>query len=575
MASCVKAIDASSPVTRKEAPDLDSRGPRQGPVTRLEANPFAVLGASVRDERRRLVELTDRGALMGDEVACRSALTTLSNPRTRLAAEVSWLPRVAPARSETLLTTVKDAPASVRDVAGLPSLAVSNLLAAAIERLDIEQTADEWTRWIVALARASHAIDASEVMRDINEDRSISGIPPVSGQQLVEEALADQRRYHRGTIIDAMKRMKSRTLLDAFTRAVQDTTTNGRDPAPPLVEELGAEYELQASAALSKGADGLVKVIDATRQAAPLGRDAVDRHLSVIETLARRWDVLAQPIQLLHMTRGLTHQASSRLAYAIRSLAVDLVNDHGMIDEGARLTHLLAEVFAELPDVVERLDQDAEALEGLSEQREAAKDNEAEWAKAITFSAEIGAVFKNTLAISPDGVSWKGKHFGLEDITRIRWGATRHSVNGIPTGTTYTVAFGDKGRQAECETRQEQVWSEFVDRLWRTAGVRITTEFLARLRAGETVRFGEAVVDDHGVTMPRHAIFGGSEPVRGGWHEVSFVSANGSFVISLIRDKKVYADLPYLSTDNVHCLEMAITRLFKSPKRRLSDVFSG
>src|SRR3546814_5902743 len=67
-----------------------------------------------------------------------------------------------------------------------------------------------------------------------------------------------------------------------------------------------------------------------------------------------------------------------------------------------------------------------------------------EWAHEITYRAEIGVMFKDTLSISPDGISWKGQSFSLDSITRVRWGGVRHSVNGVPTGTTYTIAFGDK-----------------------------------------------------------------------------------------------------------------------------------
>src|SRR3546814_14228977 len=61
-------------------------------------NPFAILKASTRDRKVRLNELADEAALYGDHDAAVNARNILSNPRTRLAAEVAWFPGLSPKR---------------------------------------------------------------------------------------------------------------------------------------------------------------------------------------------------------------------------------------------------------------------------------------------------------------------------------------------------------------------------------------------------------------------------------------------------------------------------------------------
>jgi hypothetical protein len=146
-------------------------------------------------------------------------------------------------------------------------------------------------------------------------------------------------------------------------------------------------------------------------------------------------------------------------------------------------------------------------------------------------------------------------------------------VNGIPTGTTYTIAFGDERSQAVCETRQEGVFDEFVPRLFRAVGFRILIKMLSTLGAGQKVRIGDAVVDNDGVTVPRHAFFGSSDPVYLRWHELKVWSADGSFVIGSKTDKKAYAQMQYLNTDNLHLLEHGLRMFFKSKHGRLSELF--
>ena len=83
------------------------------------------------------------------------------------------------------------------------------------------------------------------------------------------------------------------------------------------------------------------------------------------------------------------------------------------------------------------------------------------------------------------------------------------------------------------------------------------------------MRVGDAVIDDNGVTVPRHAFFGSSDPVYLRWHELK--CGQRTEAIGSKTDKKAYAQMPYLQTDNVHLLEHAIRMFFKSKHGRLSQ----
>lgn len=97
----------------------------------------------------------------------------------------------------------------------------------------------------------------------------------------------------------------------------------------------------------------------------------------------------------------------------IRSLAIDLFNEHEMLTQSKRITGLLQELFSELPEVSECVEQDADTLQDLFNNREQAESRRNEWAREITYRAEVGMVFKDTLSISPDGVAWKDQRYPL------------------------------------------------------------------------------------------------------------------------------------------------------------------
>lgn len=540
--------------------------------TDLELSAFAVLGVTLRDRAQRIMELADEQALAEGEEEVAAARAELINPRTRVGAEVRWFPGSAPAKVSALLGGLRTNPGIVLTEMGLNPLSTANLISAALELIDPEIPPEDWAGWLVALAEAEESINADAVLRDINEDRVVAGFPEVRDIALVEAALAERRRHFKDVTLAALERLPSAVLLEALTQTVTTTTGHGEQHAPLLIEEIGAAYELRATDALQLGTEAVLGLVDTVRSRVADGA-ALDLDITSLEQSVRRWDKLAQPLQLLMKSRGQDHEPSQRLAYAIRSLAVYLVNEHGLIDEGGRITSILADVFAELPEVVERLDEDAETLKSLAEQRRDAEMRGAEWAREITYSAQIGVLFKHTLSISPDGLAWKNQQFPLDNVTRVRWGAVSNSVNGVPTGTTYTIAFGDSHQQAVCETRREEVFREFIPRLMRAVGIRIAVEMLGELHKGETLQFGQAFVDDNGVKVPRHAIFGSKQPVYLRWQESRLWSADGSFYIGSATDSKAYAQLPYLSTDNVHLLEHALRAFFETPKARLSQVF--
>jgi hypothetical protein len=252
-----------------------------------------------------------------------------------------------------------------------------------------------------------------------------------------------------------------------MTLAVDSVTAGGEDHAPELIDELVDSYEVETQGFLQKEAENIHKLIKAARDSAKSGEGAVKLLVDKLEVVARNWDKVAQPIQLSAKARGIEHRPSNELAFSTRSLAIDLFNEHDMLMQSKRITSLLQELFSELPELSERIEQDADVLEDIFHNRKQAEARRKEWEREITYRAEIGMVFKDPLSISPDGVAWKDRRYPLDAITRVRWGGVRHSVNGIPTGTAYTLAFGDNRSEAVVELKYQEVYSAFIDKLWR------------------------------------------------------------------------------------------------------------
>jgi hypothetical protein len=545
--------------------------------SKLHSTPFALLGVTSRDDRRKIVDQAEHKSLELNADDCQKARSDLTNPRNRLAAEIAWLPGVSPRRASQLLDGLLADAMAIRGETGLPTLAHCNLLAAAFEAIPSSHQPEDVAEFIQELASLVDDLDVDEVIRDINEDRTISGFPEVKGSDQVEAKLAERKRYFRSAIKDALNRLPPESLLAAITAAVDGATSGGEDHAPELIDELVDGYAVEVQSVLEKEAEAANKLIESVRRAASGGESATAPLVEKLERVARNWDRFAQPIQLSARARGIDHDASNTLAYAIRSLAIDLFNEHDQINQSRRLTKLLGEIFSELPEFAERVEEDASTLSDIHSKRTRAeaqsKAREAEWARTITFSADVGLVFKDTLSISPNGIEWKAQKYPLDAVTAVRWGAVRNSVNGIPTGTDYEIGFATRSGKTTISLRKESTYSGFIEALWRAVCVRLMIEMSEALEAGKVLSFGDMTVEDGCVTLVKHKFLGANEKVRLSWSDVHVWSANGEFIIGSKTDKKIYGSGSYKDHWNIHLLDHVVRAGFKKGVDKLSDYF--
>ena len=321
--------------------------------------------------------------------------------------------------------------------------------------------------------------------------------------------------------------------------------------------------------------EALVEKLQAAADAESLDSTLAPMVTQLIQVV-KNWDTDAQPIQGSAKSQGLSHGASYLIAGRVRELAVGLFNERGHLDFSRQLINMLQEVFTEDDELAERIAEDARALDEIAEERvrliEAAKERAEEWRREITYEADIGTFLKSKLRISPDGIEWKGDRWALDSITRIGWGGTRHSVNGIPTGTTYSIIFGNGSGDAFIELKDETIYNNFIDRLWRAVGVRLLTEYLEGLRDGRKYRFGSAVMSDHGVELERKRLFSSNERVFCRWSELVIWNNAGDFCIGKKDDRKLTASFSYQHEDNIHVLEAAIRMFREQGGDRLSNL---
>ena len=358
----------------------------------LLLNPFYILSASPRDNKRRIMELADERSLLFDSSACMEARSNLTNPRKRLSAEVAWLPGIGPKRANELVSLIESSPVALLQVCStenfsfrfsaettavhpsnsikLSPIVRANLLAAGLLRLT-GQNADDVAEWILELSLAFEDVEPNELSVVINEERIVSGFQEVSDLSAVESEIQERRRHFRQVIKSALDNLSPKELVKAVTVAVESATDNGEEHGPILIDDLIDSYEVEAQGFLDKEEGNIKALVEKLRAAvdAEWSDSSLAPMVNQLIQVVKNWDTVAQPIQVSTKSRGLDHDASHRVAGLVRGLAIHMFNEHGKLDFSQQLTNMLQEVFAEVGGVAERTAEDADALGEIAERR--------------------------------------------------------------------------------------------------------------------------------------------------------------------------------------------------------------
>lgn len=337
--------------------------------TSIDDVPFAALGATPRDTRKRIFELTEERSLKLDPMVCQKAYSELTNPRKRLSAELAWFPGLSPGKVVKCLGALHYDPMFTRKEAGLPLLARFNLMTYALEMVKDHSSTGDIATFLCEATKLAEDIELDSVLRDINEDRGVAKFPPLQSADQVEAALGEHKENCREIMKRALNKLPSSILVHVLTEAIDTATDSGETPAPKLLDDLVDSYAAEVQTTLDTGAVHIRKLIEAVKASVGSGAAVVDSKIVRLEVATKKWDAIAQPIQLSAKARGTDHELSRGLAGEIRNLAIDLFNNHDLLTQAQRITRLLQEVFAELPEVVERVDNDASDLDEIAKRR--------------------------------------------------------------------------------------------------------------------------------------------------------------------------------------------------------------
>jgi hypothetical protein len=319
----------------------------------LEDNPFALLGLS---PRARLQEIEDafEDAIIAspiDELRLLRMKQELLTPNARLAAELSWLPELAPNRATELFRTLKtsDADRLLITLAELPPVSAANIAADSAERLADHQ-------FIVPLILAHQELNSETTLALLNSTRAAAGFPRIDRNQY-EVAVQTLRQQHaRAALLSIVEQADPPA---ALTFVIEELP----DDHDPTLQAIVREYDNWSAPHLGQIELDIDHALD---QLTNGGRTEVNQ----LTDLLASWDRLSQPAQVFSQLSGLDEERTLRIYRKVRAKCIDLANEDQRFTDARIIAEAMKDLFEELPTANAQLNADLLALSDLSEQQE-------------------------------------------------------------------------------------------------------------------------------------------------------------------------------------------------------------
>jgi hypothetical protein len=553
---------------------------RSEPDSSSHRNRFFTLRTASTDGQNQIVELDeDRAASIEPQI--QKARSDLANSRSRFSAELAWFPGVSATRAFATPEGINADPFEARS--DLPPLARANLLAARIEGLLVPER--DIVRNLLELAVASEGIDAQTVMLDINQSRSLAGVPPADDMRQLLSELAARRRYYRDVAWRFLNGLSTRTLVQLVTELVAKSTDGAQKRALPLMEEIVDDYEAAARGFIEGESYNVKKLVALIRLRVARNEPNINGLIRSLNASLVNWSYVTKPIQLASRSKQCDHPATYRLAAHVRSLALELRTHHALSGAANETMQCLLKEFALLSEFydqtpkenadTERPNEDANTEQvrlDVKGERFPTRNRNEEIDRGASYTVDVGQILKRRLEISASGLSWEGRTYKFDEIDRVRWSYSKYSIRGLAAGKKYSIRFRTSNLGAAIHTNRADIYNDIVNRLWRTVGARILFEYVEQLKRGNRLVFPCASVEDIGVTLPIKRMFHVKNEVRVPWSNIRMSSTERFLVIDTKGDGRVCAAMSYAKTDNLHVLEHLIGLVLTSEKPTVSEI---
>ena len=337
----------------------------------LFENPFNILQVSNRDNKRTIIAKSNDILLSHDEKTCNQASADLINPAKRLRAEIAWLPGLSPNRAKDLMSLLEESPIELFDNKNQKSIAWVNLFGSALFRLNSYEK-DVVTEMITILVNTFTHVAIDDVIDQINRDREVARFPEVTDKAIVENEINERRLFYVNAIKHALNNLYPEELVETVTHIVDTFASNNVNADLILIHDMVDMYETEAQLFFNKEREILESIISKIENASDNTENSINEPIisdlfNRLEGSLSSWKYASRPIQVSAKIRGIRHVSSEEVVKKVRLLSINLFNEHNDIENAKKITTIIKQLFSEMAEMAEFLEEDLMHLNEISE----------------------------------------------------------------------------------------------------------------------------------------------------------------------------------------------------------------
>lgn len=325
----------------------------------LNNNPFYLLKVSCSAGRREIVSASEEMSFLLDSETCSRAQNELINLNKRLSAEINWFIDADTNMLDSIRESIESGePISTDMLSGLSELN------ATLFNFSLSNGEDSYELGysILEIDELYSALDPDEITDRINQNRNEAKLGVVQVQDVAAE-LGKKREEIRQLITEKLSSIDQDTYIELVTMLAEKCIADDEYDDGVVLSDVIDQYEVRMQSALEESADEIEKHIERIKNLA--NDSAVSGNVDSLIHRVKKWDILAQPLQLKSQASGMPHEISEHLGSELRNLALYLHNERGLTKEALTLVNAMKSVFAELGVLSELFETDSDALNDL------------------------------------------------------------------------------------------------------------------------------------------------------------------------------------------------------------------
>ncbi len=340
--------------------------------TFLEQNPFYILEVSPNEKRASIISKAEEKAFFADGNECEEAQAKLLNPEKRLSTELDWFYEISIEKMADIHNCISES----KEIA-FDDLKEISRLNAVLHNFSLSNYDDyfELGYAILEIDELYNNVNITDFLTTINTSRQQSGLREVLEEEL-EREFNKKRDQIRQLISDKTINLNEEDYIDFITMIAEKCIADEDYNDGIVISDIVDQYEIKTQDLIEEAADEIYSHINRIKEGS--NDETIEDNVNELIKIVKKWDRLAQPLQLKSMASGVAHEGSEDVGRELRELSIWFHNEKGLSDLSLRFIDAMKPIFAEIGDLFDVFESDRATLANIIKENKESEEAIAE-----------------------------------------------------------------------------------------------------------------------------------------------------------------------------------------------------